>query len=263
MIIEKMEMKQLTIFSWGYWGWGSSAAQFVTAADAVEAARGLKPPVFVDIRIQRSVRAVNFSGDSFKKIVGEERYLWMPGLGNLAIRDRSLGRIAIKEPKEAETLLDLAIECQRGKRRVIFYCACEVPGACHRYEVGNLLLKAARRRGIPVEVVEWPGGEPQEVRIGVTEGALKKMKNGAQTLSLPPDADVLKYTGLPWGSVVEITGDGERLCFISGPAIYKKGQWVLPVVFCHDWFEDPGKARQLALKEYRSKGYAPRPGRGL
>jgi hypothetical protein len=81
--------------------------------------------------------------------------------------------------------------------------------------------------------------------------------------SIPNDADVLKYAGFPWGSVVEITGDGERLCFISGPAIYKKGQWVLPVVFCHDWFEDPGKARQFALKEYRSRGYAPRPGRGL
>ena len=31
--------------SWGYWGWGSSAAQFVKAADAVEASRGfdIKP----------------------------------------------------------------------------------------------------------------------------------------------------------------------------------------------------------------------------
>jgi len=261
--MEKMEMKPLTIFSWGYWGWGSSAAQFLKAADAVEAARGYEPPVFVDIRIQRSVRAANFCGDAFRKIVGEARYRWMPGLGNLAIRDRSLGRIVIKEPKEAETLLDLAIECQRGNRRVIFYCACEIPGACHRYEVGSLVLKAAGRRGIPVELVEWPGGEPQGVRIGVPEGVLKKMKKGAQTLPLPPDADVLKYAGFPWGSVVEITGDGERLCFISGPAIYKKGRWVLPVVFCPDWFEDPGEARQRALKEYRSRGYALRPGRGL
>jgi hypothetical protein len=129
-------MKKVTMFSWGYWGWGSSATQFVKAVDAVEAARGFAPMLFFDIRIQRSVRAANFSGDAFKKIVGADRYCWMPGLGNLAIRDRSLGRIAVKDPKEAETLLDLAIECQRGNRRVIFYCACEVPGACHRYEVG-------------------------------------------------------------------------------------------------------------------------------
>jgi hypothetical protein len=78
-------MEKATMFSWGYWGWGSSAAQFVNAADAVEAAREFKPPVFVDIRIQRSVRAVNFSGDSFKKIIGEERYRRMPGIANFTV----------------------------------------------------------------------------------------------------------------------------------------------------------------------------------
>jgi len=57
------------------------------AADAVEAARGFEPPFFVDIRIQRSVRAANFCGDAFRKIVGEARYLG-PGSdqGNSSIR---------------------------------------------------------------------------------------------------------------------------------------------------------------------------------
>ena len=41
IIMEKFKMKKLTLFSWGYWGWGSSAAQFVKAADVVEAARGV------------------------------------------------------------------------------------------------------------------------------------------------------------------------------------------------------------------------------
>jgi hypothetical protein len=53
-------MKKVTIFSWGYWGRGSSAAQFVKVADAVEASRGYKPLLFVDVRLQRSVRAANF-----------------------------------------------------------------------------------------------------------------------------------------------------------------------------------------------------------
>jgi hypothetical protein len=39
--MEKSKMKKLTISSWGYWGWGSSAAEFVKGADAVEAARGV------------------------------------------------------------------------------------------------------------------------------------------------------------------------------------------------------------------------------
>lgn len=42
-------MKKLTVFSWGYWGWGSSAAQFVKASDAVEASRGY------DSRIGKSI----------------------------------------------------------------------------------------------------------------------------------------------------------------------------------------------------------------
>ena len=250
-------MKKLTIFSWGYWGWGSSAAQFVKAADAVETARGFQPPLFVDIRIQRSVRAVNFSGGAFENIVGESRYRWIPGLGNLAIRDRSLGRIAIKDPKEAETLLDLAIECQRAKRRMLFFCACPVPKQCHRYEVGKLVLQAAKRRGITLEVVEWPGGLPDMLKVKVPEDVLKKMERGAQTLPLTARPDLSKYGGLPWGSVVQATCGSEHLYFISGPAICKKRKWSLPVVFYYDLYDDPSEAKKDALEGYRAGDYHP------
>jgi hypothetical protein len=255
---ETKPKRKLTIFSWGYWGWGSSAAQFVKAADAVEAARGYEPPLFVDVRLQRSVRAANFNGSTFKELVGEKRYRWMNKLGNMAIADRSLKKLTIKDPHEAETLLDLALECEKENRRLLFFCACPVPKECHRYEVGRLILKAAKRRGINAEVVEWPGGEPQDLQERCSEDILKRMQKGVQMFPLSAEPDLVKYGGLPWGSVVEVTGGSERLSFISGPAIYKKDNWGLPVVFYYDRFDDPSQARELALPERSARGYDPR-----
>jgi hypothetical protein len=250
-----MKRKKITIFSWGYWGWGSSAAQFVKGADAVEASRGYEPLLFVDVRLQRSVRAANFRGSAFEELVGETRYRWMKKLGNLAIADRSLGQIKIKDPHEAELLLDIAIENMKKNRRVLFFCACPFPKNCHRYEVGKLLIKAAKRRNLNLEVVEWPGGEPKEVQERVSGDVLKRLKNGAQILPLPAQTDPAKGMGLPWGSIVEIMGDSESLCFISGPAIYKQEKWGFPVVFFYELFNAPGEAREKAIRERRLRGY--------
>src|SRR5688500_8003061 len=62
--MERLEgvVAPLTMFTWGYWGWGTTTREFVQAADAVEASRGFNPPLFVDIRIRRSVRAPGFTG---------------------------------------------------------------------------------------------------------------------------------------------------------------------------------------------------------
>jgi hypothetical protein len=49
-------MKRLTAFSWGYRGWGNHTRDFVRTVDAIERARGKRPPIFVDIRFSRSVR---------------------------------------------------------------------------------------------------------------------------------------------------------------------------------------------------------------
>jgi hypothetical protein len=50
-------MTSLTMFTWGYDGWGSSTRQLKEAVDAVEQARGFEPPCFVDVRISRGVWA--------------------------------------------------------------------------------------------------------------------------------------------------------------------------------------------------------------
>lgn len=68
------------LFSWGYYGWGNHTDRLVEAVDAVEESRGFRPPVFVDIRIRRSVRAVGFNGTRFEKLLGPERHRWMPSL---------------------------------------------------------------------------------------------------------------------------------------------------------------------------------------
>jgi hypothetical protein len=75
----------LTLFTWGFWGWGSSTRELVQAIDAFEKKRGFKPPIFVDIRLRRNVRAKGFSGVAFERIVGSARYWWMPELGNLNV----------------------------------------------------------------------------------------------------------------------------------------------------------------------------------
>jgi len=66
----------LTIFSFGYSGWGAKVQRLIRIVDAVEAARGFEPPVFVDIRIKRAVRAPGFRDDALKRLLGFSRYRW-------------------------------------------------------------------------------------------------------------------------------------------------------------------------------------------
>lgn len=249
-------MVPLTIFSWGYWGWGNKAAHFVQAADLVEVSRGFEPLLFADVRIRRSVRAVQFRDKAFSELVGEDRYRWMKGLGNAAVIDSSLGSIAIKNPKEARLLLDLAVECGNTNRRVLFFCACEEPLICHRSEVGRLVLEEARQRHMDIEIVEWPGGTPDVLHEKTSEEVIRKLQRGLKTFPLPDRPDLVKYGGLPWGTIVEASSDYRRLAFLSGPARYSGGRWGLTVL------SEPSTAmsqlESLAREFRRSKGYEPR-----
>jgi hypothetical protein len=89
----------------------------------------------------------------------------MKSLGNKFIETRTGPNIQIADPAAADELLDLAIESARHKQRLLFFCSCQWPRcdgkiACHRTTVAGLVLKAARKRGVSVEIVEWPGGDP-------------------------------------------------------------------------------------------------------
>jgi hypothetical protein len=74
-------------FSWGYWGWESHTREFVRAVDAVERSRGMRPPVFADVRFSRSVRAVGFRDPHSRKWSVQAD---TAGSGSLAIRASEL-----------------------------------------------------------------------------------------------------------------------------------------------------------------------------
>src|SRR6478736_5910064 len=110
-------MQTITLFTWGYYGWGNHTPQFVKAVDAVEANRDFRPPIFVDIRIRRSVRAAGFTGSAFEELLGKDRHRWMKSLGNKFIETRTGPDIQIAEPTAADELLDLAVDLARRKQR--------------------------------------------------------------------------------------------------------------------------------------------------
>ena len=60
----------ITIFKWGYDGWGNATKTLVRSVDAIERARGYESPIFVDIRYSRSVRAIGFRDHAFEKLLG-------------------------------------------------------------------------------------------------------------------------------------------------------------------------------------------------
>jgi hypothetical protein len=217
---------ELTAFSWGYWGWGNTVPPFLAAAAAAEAARGFEPPAFADVRLRRSVRAPGFSGTAFEKAVGQDRYRWFGGLGNARIATHE-GGVQIARPRDAQLLLDYILDQWKLRRRVLFFCACatDQPQLCHRHTVAGFLLRAARRRGIDLSVVEWPGGEPvcREVRLDATQWKRAGGRTVPLGTTLPKDG----LATLPWGSTVVIRSAAASDAMLTGPAIFKR-EWKLP-----------------------------------
>lgn len=243
-------MKPHTAFSFGYWGWGTSTAHLLRAVDAVERSRGFRPPVFVDIRIRREVRATGFSGRAFEEKVGPRRYRWMRGLGNKRILTGSGPPIQILNPKAAEDLLDLILEAYDDSRRVIYFCSCQYPrnnegGDCHRHRVGALLLRAAGKRKVSLEVVEWPGGEPMHLDIDVSPETFRAVAGGRMTIPMGEPRSLAKIAGLAWGSTATLRLDDRELHRLVAAAIWTKEQWCLPVA--GSYWTDP----DVALERYQ------------
>ncbi len=237
----------LTLFAFGYWGWGTATDKLVAAVDAVEASRGFKPPIFVDIRYRNRTRAPGFSGHTFRDLIGAERFRYMQKLGNRAIVDDSIYPIVIDDPTAAKDLLDDAIRASGDRRRVIFFCACKHPiepdngFRCHRTTVAKLILKEAKKRGIEVEVVEWPGGKPRGLDVRVDRTVFRqleaRLRGSGSTQNIPlgrtlPGPEVLS---LPYGSIVIARNGRDVLAVMSGPATFASTKWQLPAleVFAH------------------------------
>lgn len=182
-----------TIFSFGYEGCGMGTARFVAAVDAIERARGFEPPLWVDARISRKVRALGFRERALEHLVGSQRYQWMSDLGNEGILDG--GDMRIRRPGAVSELLARALDAPR--RRVIFFCSCSGSFAgCHRHEVGRLLLRHARKSHARVRLVEWPGGEP--VTLVFQVGSTAEL--GRKTLDTEGRLREEEAAAVPWGS---------------------------------------------------------------
>jgi hypothetical protein len=234
-------MTRTTIFTLGYYGWGNHTPQLVEAVDGVERSRGFEPPLFVDVRIRRTVRAKGFQGNAFEKLLGQDRHRWMKSLGNKFIQTRTGPNIQIAEPGAASELLDLAIDSASRKQRLLFFCSCQWPREdgeihCHRATVAELVLAAAKKRAVPVEIVEWPGGEPSQIELDVTPQIFAAIRKGRMTVPLEKQPDLTKFAGLPWGSIATFQANGNKLYRIVGPAISQTTGWALPVF---PFFPDP------------------------
>lgn len=227
-------------FSFGYEGWGSETELLVKGADAVEEARGFVPPVFIDTRIRREVRAKGFKGNAFGKFLGEGRYVWFPDLGNDSIITGE-AEVRIHRPAAAGELVDIATELSTLGGRIIFFCHCPIPAECHRSVVADLLLENAARRGIDLTVDEWPGGEPVSITTNVQADTLKQVLRGRRSIPIARVMDLPRIAGLPWGSAVNLKGPGGSCWVTSGPARVTGGKWYLPV-FSEEPFDSEDEA---------------------
>jgi hypothetical protein len=258
-------MTPLTIFTWGYYGWGSATQKFKAATDAVEAARGYEPPYFVDARMSRSVRAAGFRDSAFEDTVGNARYRWMRSLGNRRIKTRSGPRIQINEPEAVEELLGLALAKGRRQQRVILFCSCRIPGSgktiCHRVELGSLLLKKARKRNVDLTVVEWPGGRPRNISHELTDDIAEDVKRGRVNVPLGQRRPSMDLCGLPWYSTVHFTSDHDSFRALAYHARFHGDQWLLPILKVLSDHASRPQAMAQATLHRRRDGMEPRSAR--
>jgi hypothetical protein len=175
----------------------------------------------------------------------------MKSLGNRFIQTRTGPHIQIAEPSAADELLDLGLESAARRQRLLFFCSCQWPRcdgeiACHRTTVAGLVLAAAKKRAVPVDVVEWPGGEARQIDLDVTPQVFAAVRMGRMTVPLGDQPDLAKVAGLPWCSIVTLCSIGEKLPRVVGPAIRQKDQWALPVLF---HFSEPDTGLSAYLQE--------------
>lgn len=242
-------MKTLNLFSWGYYGWGNATEQLIKAVDAVEKKRGFAPPILVDTRIRRAGRAPGFVGSAFEELLGSRRYVWMRTLGNKKVTSGTGKKIQIAKPEAVEELLDLALEASEQNRRLIFFCnclwqKCKGKNACHRSAITDLTIAAARRRKLPVSVVEWPGDDRRTIRIELTDEWFRKVRNKAMFVPIPPKTDAVALHSLPWASIVTFTNGAEAIHRLVGPLIWRNDAWHIQIL---ELLGDPG----APLSEYK------------
>lgn len=231
-----MAKPAVTLFTWGYEGWGNWTDELVAAVDAVERSRGWGRPLFVDVRASRKVRAEGFREAAFERRFGARRYRWVRELGNRAILTGGR-RATLIDPTRAVDLLDLAVGLRPRRRRVIYFCSCASPSdRCHRHLIAPYLLRQARARRQPVTIVEWPGYESDPTaapRVRTSPEIVRAVNAGRGSVPLRIDRPRPQLLALPWLTMVDLVDSrtGRPLDFmLTGPAQHRAGGWFLPVL---------------------------------
>jgi hypothetical protein len=218
--------------------------------------------VFVDIRIRREVRATGFRGDTFERLLGTGRYLWLQGLGNEAILDH--GPLRLRDPRVVNDLLDFIVEKDRACRRVLFFCACETPRtsgvlSCHRDLVGDLITNEARRRRVALSVSEWPGGVPRRLIARFPAASVRAAQSDtSKGVPMPKEISPAIGVSLPWGSYAVVDGPGGVAPLVVGPAIHRQGRWSLQTRVRTFGGASEALWRRSILANRKAWGYEPR-----
>jgi hypothetical protein len=252
-----MSKDGLTLFTLGYEGWGNWTDKLVDAAHSVERSRGWGPPLFVDIRASRKVRAEGFREHAFERRFGPDRYRWMNRLGNKAILTGEKSGTLI-DPGCAAELLDLAVQLQRKRRRVIYFCSCVSPAnGCHRHWVAPHVVKLAEKQPQPVTIVEWPGYESEPgttPKVEATPSIVKSVNNGRASVPLGAEMPSAAMLGLPWHTLVDLVDakTGAKLDFmLAGPAEHRAGGWQIPVMGAVDGLRETLRLQQEYREEHK------------
>ena len=93
------------------------------------------------------------------------------------------------------------------------------------------MQEAAAKRGVHVEVVEWPGGDPKRIKLDVPPKDFVAMQKGRMTVPLGQQFDLAEFAGLPWASLATLHSGGKSLHRVVGPAICQTSGWALPVLY--------------------------------
>lgn len=135
--------REVGIFSFGYWGWGNRVPELrrrFLEYNKRTRGRGI---VWVDIRIQRNVRAKGFRGRNVENSLGKQNYEWLRYFGNVLVGE---GAIRIWSYRQGlEQLHGIVKKASKANNDLILFCACKPDTRCHRFTVMNWLRQRTIR----------------------------------------------------------------------------------------------------------------------
>jgi hypothetical protein len=133
--------------------------------------------------------------------------------------------------------------------------------SCHRVEVASLLLNAAKKRGLPLEMSEWPGEFPVSIPVKASDSHRRALANDVHYIPIGSvEARLPSMATLGWGSNVRFESPDKSWTVVTGPASVGRHRWRLKVFDEADFSGNmTGRERGDALLR---AGYGPRSSKG-